>query len=111
MKSDLRRRILDHISEVLLEGMGSKVAAIRALRPAETLPDIKTVYVNEEDYDKVFVGWKIREVAPADSKLSPYERRKIYDTTRPGRGNAGHTYGDDLTDAERKAILEYLKTL
>ena len=45
------------------------------------------------------------------AKTPPIERRKVYDTTKPGRGNGGHTYGDDLTDAERRAVIEYLKTL
>ena len=35
----------------------------------------------------------------------------MYDTTQPGRGNGGHTYGDELTDDERTAVIEYLKTL
>jgi hypothetical protein len=28
-----------------------------------------------------------------------------------GQGNGGHTFNSVLTDAERKAIIEYLKTL
>jgi hypothetical protein len=40
-----------------------------------------------------------------------HERRKVYDTTQPGRSNAGHTFGDDLTEDERRALIEYLKTL
>jgi hypothetical protein len=64
-----------------------------------------------KDYDAVNVGWKITETLPSLKNLNPYERRKIYDTTQPGRGNGGHTYGDDLSDAERKALIEYLKTL
>jgi len=35
----------------------------------------------------------------------------VYDTSQPGRGNGGHTYGDDLSDADRRAVIEYLKTL
>jgi hypothetical protein len=35
----------------------------------------------------------------------------VYDTARPGQGNGGHTYGDDLTEDERLAVIEYLKTL
>jgi mono/diheme cytochrome c family protein len=66
---------------------------------------------DEEDYDKVQVGWKVREVPPPAPKLPAIERRKVYDTTQPGRGNAGHIYGDDLTDEERWAVIEYLKTL
>ena len=47
----------------------------------------------------------------ADPKAPGMERRKIYDTTLPGRGNGGHTYGDALTEDERWAVIEYLKTL
>lgn len=65
----------------------------------------------KDDYDPARVGWKTREVPPPDPKLPGIEQRKVYDTTQPGRGNGGHTYGDDLTEAERQAILEYLKTL
>jgi mono/diheme cytochrome c family protein len=71
----------------------------------------RSFHTNEDDYDKERVGWKAREVPPPDPKLPAIERRKVYDTTQPGRGNAGHTYGDDLTDAERWAVIEYLKTL
>jgi len=47
----------------------------------------------------------------AEPGLSGYERRKIYDTTRPGRGNGGHTFGDHFNDEQRRAVVEYLKTL
>lgn len=65
----------------------------------------------EADYDAERVGWKVTPVPPPDPKLPGIERRKVYDTTQPGRGNAGHTFGDDLSDAERRAVIEYLKTL
>ena len=39
------------------------------------------------------------------------EKRAIYDTTKLGYGNGGHTFGDALTDTDRAALLEYLKTL
>jgi hypothetical protein len=39
------------------------------------------------------------------------ERNRIYDTGLAGYSNQGHTFGDDFTDAERLAVLEYLKTL
>jgi len=63
-----------------------------------------------EDYDPVKLGWKVHLVDD-DGNLSPFERRKIYDTRRSGRGNGGHTFGDDLTEEERMAVIEYLKTL
>jgi hypothetical protein len=66
----------------------------------------------EEDYDteKLGLNFTILEQVP-DAKLPPLERRKIYDTTLPGRRNSGHTFGDVLTEAERRAVIEYLKTL
>ncbi|MFO0852342.1 MAG: c-type cytochrome [Gemmataceae bacterium] len=66
---------------------------------------------DEADYDKEKVGWKVTAVSPPGPGVSGFERRKVYDTTQPGRGNGGHTYGDDLTAGERRAVIEYLKTL
>jgi hypothetical protein len=65
-----------------------------------------------EDYDEANVGWKVQvlKAGPA-ADARPIERRRVYDTTQPGRGNGGHTFGDDFTEAERRAVIEYLKTL
>jgi mono/diheme cytochrome c family protein len=66
----------------------------------------------KEDYDAVKVGWKVDVLHEgANGKQTSFERRKIYDTTQPGRGNGGHTFGDHLSDAERRTVVEYLKTL
>lgn len=55
-------------------------------------------------YDFDNVGWKYTVLAgPGGSK--------VYNTTLPGYGNYGHTFGDKLTPSERKAVIEYLKTL
>lgn len=73
----------------------------------------RTFQTGKEDYDAVHVGWKYMELGrpSADAKLSGYERRKTYDTSRPGQGNQGHTFGDKFTEEERWAVIEYLKTL
>lgn len=56
----------------------------------------------EYDYDKI--GWKYKvEEKPGNTS--------VYNTTLPGYGNYGHYFGDALSDAERKAVIEYLKTL
>jgi hypothetical protein len=34
-----------------------------------------------------------------------------YDTNLPGNGNQGHTYGTTLPPEEKRALIEYLKTL
>src|SRR5262249_14172596 len=66
-----------------------------------------------EHYDARRLGWKVQvlEKAPDPARTAPLEYRKVYDTTKPGRGNGGHTFGDKLTEEERMAGIEYLKTL
>lgn len=67
---------------------------------------------DEKDYDMKRLGWKIKVLNKSPGpKMSGWERRKIYDTTQPGRGNSGHDFGDHLTDEQRMALIEYLKTL
>lgn len=56
-----------------------------------------------EDYDLDNVGWVHSETTQTGSA--------VFDTTVPGYGNGGHGFGDDLTASERRALLEYLKTL
>ena len=38
-------------------------------------------------------------------------KKKAYNTTLNGYGNYGHYFGDKLSNDERKAVIEYLKTL
>jgi RoxA-like, cytochrome c-like len=42
---------------------------------------------------------------------SPFTGAFKYDTSLPGNSNAGHEYGADLNDEDRRALIEYLKTL
>ena len=39
------------------------------------------------------------------------QRYFLFDTTLPGNGNYGHLYGTQLTDGEKDALVEYLKTM
>jgi len=72
----------------------------------------RSYHTDEEDYDPVKLGWKSTELdSGADPALPAHQRRRIYDTTLPGQANTGHTFGDKLTEAERMAVIEYLKTL
>ncbi|TMI95393.1 MAG: c-type cytochrome [Bacteroidetes bacterium] len=54
------------------------------------------------DYEKL--GWQYQSLPAPGNKY-------VYNTMLPGYGNYGHSFGDHLTDAERKAVIEYLKTL
>lgn len=53
--------------------------------------------------------WNI--LYPAITNNTRAENRKIYNTKLYGQGNEGHEFNSVLTDQERKALLEYLKTL
>jgi mono/diheme cytochrome c family protein len=67
---------------------------------------------DKDEIDTVNLGWKITALEKgADPEAPGLERRKVYDTTLPGRNNTGHTFGDKLSDEERRAVIEYLKTL
>jgi hypothetical protein len=61
-------------------------------------------------FDEDALGWPWDATGPqADAPEA--ERKLIYDTTYWSQSNAGHPFGDHLTDAERRAVIEYLKTL
>jgi hypothetical protein len=80
---------------------------------SKTRPKIftRSYRTDADDYDAIKVGWKIKTVDRVPDGLSPFERRKYYDTTQSGRTNTGHTFGDDFTEEERTAVVEYLKKL
>ncbi len=70
-----------------------------ALRPRYWQRDF-----NDPKYDYEKTGWVFTtETAPAGNT--------VYNTDLPGYGNYGHYFGDKLSDKERKALIEYLKTL
>ena len=63
-------------------------------------------------YDFEALGWRHDVLKAGKAAVSDRsERAQIYDTTLPGYGNGGHLFGDELTDAQRRAVLEYLKSL
>ena len=62
----------------------------------------RTFVSTDYDFDKV--GWKYTEMNSGAGK-------DVYDSALPGYGNKGHTFGDFLSDTERTALIEYLKTL
>ena len=63
-------------------------------------------------YDRVKMGLEVEEMpAMPAGKLLPSQRRRHFDTRRPGKSAAGHDFPDALTEDEKTAVLEYLKTL
>jgi hypothetical protein len=80
------------------------VPTIEAVLNSKLRPTYWTRDFDSTKYDYEKLGWQFQTLsAPGD--------KYIYNTTLPGYGNYGHDFGDHLTDAERKAVIEYLKTL
>jgi hypothetical protein len=76
-------------------------------RPARFLRPPSTDFAH---YDRVNVGWKSEPVDSPQS-LGDEEKRFLFDSSRFGLGNGGHTFGDKLPEADRTDLIEYLKTL
>ena len=55
-------------------------------------------------------NWSALVVVP-DLLPGGQDKRFVYDTRKLGNGNGGHDFSDVLTEQERKAVIEYLKTL
>jgi hypothetical protein len=63
-------------------------------------------------YDRQNIGIQVETLTSADTTgLPPEARRRIIDTTAPGFSNAGHPFGFHLSEAEKRQVIEYLKTL
>jgi mono/diheme cytochrome c family protein len=63
-------------------------------------------------YDETRVGLEVEELESLpDGKLLPSVRRQYFDTRKPGKSSAGHDFPDALSEDEKTAVLEYLKTL
>jgi mono/diheme cytochrome c family protein len=65
-------------------------------------------------YDQARVGLELEldeSAAPPTAGLSAAERRRRFDTSKPGKGAAGHDFPDVLDEEGKTAVLEYLKTL
>jgi hypothetical protein len=81
-----------------------------------SVPDLETLLNSRErprywsrdfdnpEYDYNKLGWKFIQHDSSRGTIT-------YNTDLPGYGNYGHNYGDKLSSRERKAIIEYLKTL
>ena len=84
----------------------ASVPTLEALLNSKLRPRYWERDFKNPEYDYEQVGWKYK----VKDKLENNNKR-VYNTDKPGYGNYGHYFGDDLTDAERKAVIEYLKTL
>ena len=73
------------------------------MKPVDQRP--KTFFAGDDVYDQVHVGFVSNR--PGNGTRSFIE----FDTRLKGNSNTGHVYGAALSDQDRRALLEYLKTL
>ena len=74
----------------MMNGMKPVVMMCQRLACSNTMPDVDSVPENETDRVK---------------------RRSYFDTRLFGKSNKGHTYPNSLSTTQKRAVLEYLKTL
>jgi len=80
------------------------VPTVDALLNSTARPDVWKRSGNSEDYDHKALGWQYSVPDKAKGEW-------VFDTSLPGYSNKGHYFGDKLTDDERYALIEYLKTI
>ncbi|WPJ97815.1 c-type cytochrome [Coraliomargarita algicola] len=80
------------------------VPTLEALLDSSLRPRYWRRSFKQQDYDLERVGWIYQEVESGGHK-------HIYDTTLFGHSAEGHPYADKLDAEQRRALLEYLKSL
>lgn len=62
-------------------------------------------------YDDERLGLAVEARDEAPDLDDPAKTRRWFDTSRPGKSAAGHRFPNALSPAEKRAVLEFLKTL
>ena len=78
----------------------------------EQRPQVWRPVSSQLDTEKVGLTIEeVREVPDGDAELDAVVRRSYFDTHRFGKSNVGHNFPNRMSEAEKAAVLEYLKTL
>jgi len=88
---------------------GSVPTLWHVLNPSER-PEVWRRTADALDEERVGLTFEQVERVPLTER-DIAARREYFDTRRQGKSSAGHDYPDALTEAEKRAVLEYLKTL
>ncbi|MGA9333996.1 MAG: di-heme-cytochrome C peroxidase [Rudaea sp.] len=78
---------------------GSVPSLVELLKPPAQR--VTRFYVGSREFDPDNVGLA----------AAPGGHASLFDTTLPGNSNTGHRYGTTLSDADKRDLLEYLKSL
>jgi mono/diheme cytochrome c family protein len=88
------------------------IPTLAQLLDSSTRPDVwRRVDYDSTNFDEDTLGWPHEVPDYSQAEAPADEQVHLYDTSYWSQSNAGHTYGDALTEPEREALIEYLKTL
>lgn len=88
------------------------VPTIEALLNSRSRPKYwKRVDLDSSNFDEDALGWPFVALDTPQAEAPLADRPFVYDTTYFSQSNAGHLFGDHLSAGERRAVIEYLKTL
>jgi len=80
-----------------------------------SVPHLRDLLEPEAKRTKVFYrGYDVYDPVNVGFKTDWPEKERTgwrFDTSERGNSNTGHNYGTDLSPDEKRALLEYLKTL
>jgi mono/diheme cytochrome c family protein len=79
-----------------------------------SVPTLRALLLLDERPSRFYRGYDVydwRGVGFVSTGPDAEQQGVEFDTSLRGNGNAGHTYGRELSVQEREALLEYLKTL
>ena len=93
---------------------GSVPTIADLLKPAKDRP--KLFWVGQRGYDTDKLGYDQSVVPaspddapPCDAMPSDCKRMSVLDTSLPGNSNRGHEFGVDLSEDDKRALIEFLK--
>jgi mono/diheme cytochrome c family protein len=74
------------------------------------VPEGREQEIDGYDQQKIGVAIETLDKIPA-AATSLRQRREYFDTRQHGKSAAGHTFPEQLSEPQKQAVLEYLKTL
>ncbi len=88
---------------------GSTPTLWHVLHPGQR-PVVWTRKNDSFDHQRVGILTEESDAVPT-SATTARQRRRYFDTTKRGKSAAGHLFPDKLSETEKRAVLEFLKTL
>jgi len=108
---DVRKVVPEGYQAVLLDGLWLRVPYLHN----GSVPSLTALLTPSDGRPKKFIrGYDVYDQANVGFVSEGPEAARVgfeYDTDITGNGNQGHTYGTDLPEEQKRALVEYLKSL